>query len=164
MKQIITILLMSFILYSCQHVHNMNSDDIELEKAIIEETIKNTIAWAKEKDTSLLYSIIANDENYLEVHPENTIVIGITQFKQAEQFWLDPRFKHVKFKVWDMHINLSTDGTVAWYYCMLNDINDWEKQSVNWENTRWTGVLEKREEKWRMVQMHFSYSISNIQE
>ena len=58
-----------------------------------------------------------------------------------------------------MGINISKDRTVAWYYCMLNDINDWDGQPVNWKNTRWTGVLEKREDKWRMVQMHFSYAV-----
>jgi len=25
-------------------------------------------------------------------------------------------------------------------------------------NTRWTGVLEKRKEKWVIVQMHFSFA------
>ncbi|PLX14415.1 MAG: hypothetical protein C0597_10070 [Marinilabiliales bacterium] len=156
MKQIIVILILSIITISC------TKKDIPLtlfeEENLIEETIKNTIRWAKDKDTSLLYSIIANDENYLEVHPHNNVVFGISEFKKSEEFWLDPRFKHVSFEIWDMHINISQDGTVAWYYCMLNDINDWEGQSVSWENTRWTGVLEKRNGKWRMVQMHFSIS------
>ena len=157
MKQTITILFLSFILFSCQNKTDIETVDVETEKAIIEKTIKNTIAWAKDKDTSLLYSIIANDENYIEVHPENTVVKGITQFREAERFWLDPRFKHIGFETWDININISQDRTVAWYYCMLNDINDWDGQSVSWENTRWTGVLEKRNGSWRMVQMHFSY-------
>lgn len=156
MKKIQLFPFLCLIIISCNNSSNIKSIDINTEKTIIEETIKNTIAWAKDKDTSLLYSIIANDVNYLEVHPENTVVKGIKEFKKAERFWLDSRFKHVKFETWDMHINLSQDGTVAWYYCMLNDINDWEGQSVSWEDTRWTGVLEKREGKWRMVQMHFS--------
>ena len=157
MKQKITILFLCIVLFSCQYKTDIKTVDVESEKAIIEETIKNTIAWAKDKDTSLLYSIIANDEYYLEVHPEDRVVKGITQFKEAEEFWLDPRFTHVNSEVWDIHITVSQDGSVAWYYCMLNDINDWNGQSVSWENTRWTGVLEKRAEKWRMVQMHFSY-------
>ncbi len=157
MKQIIIILILSLILFSCKHEEEVILIDLKSEKSIIEETIKNTIAWAKDKDTSLLYSIIANDENYLEVHPSSNVVKGISQFKEAERFWLDSRFKHVSFETWDMHINISQDGTVAWYYCMLNDINDWDGQSASWENTRWTGILEKRDGSWQMVQMHFSY-------
>ena len=151
MKQGLAILILAIITLSC------NRDfDVEKERFIVENTIKNTIAWAQDKDTSLLYCIIANDENYLEVHPEATVVKGIKQFKEAERLWLDNRFKHIGFETWDMHINISQDGTVAWYYCMLNDMNDWEGQSVSWENVRWTGVLEKRNGNWRMVQMHFS--------
>ncbi len=157
MKQTLIILLLSLILFSCKKEKPAQEIDFATEKILVEETIKNTIRWAKDKDTTLLYSIIANDSNYLEVHPSNNVVIGINQFKQAEKFWLDPRFKHIGFETWDMHINISQDGTVAWYYCMLNDLNRWEDQEVNWENTRWTGVLEKRQGSWRMVQMHFSY-------
>jgi hypothetical protein len=157
MKKEITIIALCISLIACTKSYKKSPVDLNSEKAIVEETIKNSISWARDKDTSLLYSIIANDENYLEIHPENTVVIGIKQFKESERFWLDPRFKHLKFETWDMHINISQDGKVAWYYCMLNDINDWEGQSVSWENTRWTGVLEKRKGSWRMVQMHFSY-------
>lgn len=157
MKKTLIIPLLYFIMISCNNITYREVIDIESEKNIIEKTIKNTIVWAKEKDTSLLYSIIANDENYLEVHPGNKVVKGITEFKKAEQFWLDPRFTHIRFETWDMNINISQDGIVAWFYCMLNDINDWDGQSVSWENTRWTGVLEKRKGNWRMVQMHFSY-------
>ncbi|HAF28618.1 MAG TPA: hypothetical protein DCG75_06180 [Bacteroidales bacterium] len=157
MKNLIRILILIGVFYSCQDKTELKFIDRTSEEAIVEETIKNSISWAKDKDTSLLYSIIANDENYLEVHPEKTVVKGITEFKKAERFWLDPRFKAVKCEVWDLRITLSQDATVAWFYCMLNDMNEWDGQPANWENTRWTGVLEKRNGKWRMVQMHFSY-------
>jgi len=131
------------------------------ELKVIEQTINSSISWIVNKDTTLLYSIIADDENYLEVHPHDNVVKGIVQFKKAEKFWLDPRFKHVKFETWDMKINLSEDGSVAWFYTMLNDINEWEGEKASWENTRWTGVLEKRNGKWKMVQGHFSYPANN---
>ena len=157
MKHKITVLLLSIITFSCQQSNTASIFNNEEEKAIVQSAIQNTIAWAKEKDTTLLYSIIADDKNYLEVHPSNRVVVGIEKFREAENFWLDERFKHVSFETWDMHITLSQDGKVAWYYCILNDINEWDGQSASWENTRWTGVLEKREGSWRMVQMHFSY-------
>lgn len=131
---------------------------INHEKELIYEIIQNTTGWAKTKDTTLLYSIIADDENYLEVHPGDRVVKGIAQFREAEKIWLDDRFKHIRFETSDMHINLSQDGKVAWFYCMLDDINEWDGAPSAWENTRWTGVLEKREGMWRMVQMHFSFS------
>jgi len=153
------IIIISFFLgsFSCQLKKENPLVNPDSEKVNIEQIIKNTIDWAIEKDTALLYSIIAKDEKFLEVHPNSRVVQGITEFRKAEEFWLDARFKVVKCEIWDLKINLSQDGTVAWFFCRLNDIGEWDGKTVGWENTRWTGVLEKREGKWRMVQQHFSF-------
>ena len=124
----------------------------------IEKTIRNSIGWAGDKDIDLLYNTIANDSAYLEVHPEGDIVKGIDEFKEMEKFWLSPNFTAIAYKIDDLVINLSESGTVAWFYCMLDDINEWNGQPINWENTRWTGILEKRDNNWKIVQMHFSYA------
>jgi hypothetical protein len=31
------------------------------------------------------------------------------------------------------------------------------RDSIGWDNCRWTGTLEKRGGKWVVVQMHFSF-------
>ncbi len=159
MKQIIIISIYSLFIISCNNSYEVKKVNIDIEKVKVEEAIKNSILWAKDKDTSLLYSIIADDENFLEVHPDNSVVKGILEFKKAEKFWLDPRFNVVKCEIWDLKISFSQDGTVAWFYCMLNDIAEWDGQPASWENTRWTGVLEKRDERWQTVQQHFSYAL-----
>ncbi len=147
----------TLMILSCaeQHTGNLNS---ETEKALIEQTIQNSIGWAKDKDLKLLYSVIANDSCYLEVQPTNRVVKGIAEFKKAEDFWMHPDFKAVRFETQDMNINISQSGTVAWWYCILDDINMWKGEPANWENTRWTGVLEKRNGHWVIVQMHFSFA------
>jgi len=145
-------------LVSCQLKKENPVSNKDSEKVIIEQKIRNTIEWGFGKDTTLLYSIIANDEDFLEVHPDDRVVKGITEFRKAEKFWLDPRFKVKECKIWDLKIHLSKDGTVAWFFCRLNDIGEWDGQPTGWENTRWTGVLEKREGQWRMVQQHFSFA------
>lgn len=53
----------------------------------------------------------------------------------------------------------SRSGDVAWFFRMLDDVNEWKGQPASWIDTRWTGVLEKREGRWRMVQMHFSHPV-----
>jgi len=161
MKTICKILLLLLCAYSCQLKKDDPVTRIKDEKIEIEKIIRNSIEWAQNKDTALLYSIIAKDSGYLEVDPENRVVKGITNFRKAEKFWLDPRFKAVRCEIWDLKITLSQDGTVAWFYCMLNDMNEWDGQPANWENTRWTGVLEKRNRKWRIVQQHFSFASDN---
>ena len=134
--------------------------NIEIERPLIEQAIRNSIGWAKDKDLDLLYSIIANDTNYVEVHPNDRVVKGFQEFKKAESFWMHPDFRAIKFDIWDLKINFSQSGNVVWFFCMLDDINEWKGQPANWENTRWTGVLEKRDDNWVIVQMHFSFSSS----
>ena len=131
---------------------------IREEKQVIERTILSSITWAGNKDLDLLYSVIANDSTYLEVQPSDRVVKGIAEFRKSEKFWMNPDFKAVRAETRDMHISLSESGTVAWWYCELDDINTWKGQPANWENTRWTGVLEKRKDKWVIVQMHFSFA------
>jgi ketosteroid isomerase-like protein len=135
-----------------------DSFNAENEKLLIEKTIRSSIGWAKDKDINLLYSVIANDENFLEVHPEGKVVKGFKDFTKAESFWMNPDFKAIRYDISDLTINISESGSTAWWFCILNDINEWKGQPASWENTRWTGVAEKRNGKWVIVQQHFSFA------
>jgi L-ascorbate metabolism protein UlaG (beta-lactamase superfamily)/ketosteroid isomerase-like protein len=128
------------------------------ERESIEKAIHACIGWAKDKDFGLLYSVIAADADFLEVHPDGKIVRGIEEFKKAEAFWGSPDFKAVRYEIRDLSIKLSRSGDVAWFACILDDINEWKGRPANWEDTRWTGVLEKREGRWVMAQQHFSFA------
>lgn len=132
--------------------------DLETERRLVEKAIHNSIGWAGDKDIDLLYSIIANDSNYVEVDPGDRVVKGFENFRMAEEFWMSDDFRAVRYEIRDLKINFSRSGDVAWYYCILDDINEWKGEPASWENTRWTGVLEKRDGRWIMVQMHFSFA------
>ena len=70
-----TLLAWSFVLstlVSCQKAND--SFNIDKEKQLVENAIHNSIGWAKNKDIGLLYSVIANDSNYIEVDPGDRIV------------------------------------------------------------------------------------------
>jgi ketosteroid isomerase-like protein len=146
------------IVFSCVQCSDRATKDKDSEIAAIETTIHNSIAWAKTKDFNLLYSVIANDSNYIEVDPTPGLIKGFSDFKKNEAFWKNPDFKAIRYEIRNLSINLSQSGEVAWYYCILDDINEWKGKPASWLNTRWTGVLEKREGRWVIVQMHFSYS------
>lgn len=136
----------------------------EAEKAVIKNVIENSIGWAKNKDTELLYSCFAHDENLFWFVPENNDAqVGFESFTEVvDNVFLNDAFKAVRFETKDMVINLSRDGTVAWWHCLLDDINEWNGQQFSWINVRWTGVLEKRDGKWAIVQQHFSNSVEDI--
>jgi hypothetical protein len=145
-----------YVLASCVNVNK--EVKIDSEKKLVENTIHQSIGWAKNKDIGLLYSIIANDTNYIEVDPSDRIVRGFQDFRKAEEFWMSDDFRAIKYDIRDLKINFSNSGDVAWFFCFLDDINEWKGQPASWENTRWTGVLEKRNNTWTIVQMHFSFA------
>ncbi len=153
---IISFLLLSLMIGGCQTVDKQI--DIAAEKAIIEKVIKNNIAWAVTKDTTLLYSTVAQDEDLFYFSPsDNGTISGFEAFKQlTEGFFMHPDFKGVDSNTREMVIHISQSGDAAWWHCRLDDFNEWKGQPANWEDYRWSGVLEKREGKWVIVQMHFS--------
>jgi hypothetical protein len=69
------------------------------EKQMIEKSIRGAIGWAKDKNLSFLYNIIANDTSFLEVHPGPKVVKGFSDFRKAEEFWMSPDFKAVKYEI-----------------------------------------------------------------
>jgi ketosteroid isomerase-like protein len=154
----IAAVLLLLISNRCTHQPRRIEIDKSNEIALIEKAIHSSIGWAKNKDLKLLYSVIANDSNYLEVDPNQEIIRGYDEFKKNEAFWGSPNFKAIRYEIRDLKISVSECGTVAWYYCVLDDINEWKRKPAEWRNTRWTGVLEKRSGKWVIVQMHFSFA------
>jgi ketosteroid isomerase-like protein len=160
MKTGYTIILVLIVLLaltiSCQK--QVNTFYLDIEKKSVEKTIRDSIGWAKNKDINLLYSIINNNENYVEVDPNDKVVRGFKEFKKAEDFWMSNDFKAIRYEIKDLIINFSKSGDVAWFFCMLDDINEWKGQPANWENTRWTGVLENIDGNWVIMQMHFSFA------
>jgi ketosteroid isomerase-like protein len=156
LRSLLVIICVFYTQLSCHksnNVFNIDSDKHKVEKAI-----RSSIGWAKTKDIQLLYSVIANDTNYIEVDPDDRVVKGFQDFKKAEAFWMNPDFKAIRYEIKDLTIHFSKSGDVAWFFCILDDINEWKGQPASWENTRWTGTLEKREGNWIIVQMHFSFA------
>lgn len=136
----------------------VNVVDKNSEKVKIEKVINTSIGWAMTKDTSLLYSIMAKDTNFFIYHPDSlSTIIGIENFKKLSDFWMDTKFVATDFKVKNLRLNLSASGDVAWFSCLLDDHALWDGKFSGWDNARWTGVLEKRNNNWEIVQMHFSF-------
>ena len=137
------------------------------ELALIEETIKASIEWAvRGKDTDLLYStVIENDELFFFQPDSRNTIQGIDTFRKVtDDFFMRDDFKAIRVEIKDMRIHMSPTLHTAWYACILNDYNEFQGKPANWENVRWTGVLEKVEGKWRIFQMHFSKAENLVRE
>jgi len=132
------------------------------EKAIIEKTIRANIGWALTKDRLLLESTMVHDERLFIFNPDSQTAVGWEQFANNFDFWMDPRFKATGLDIRDLRIEFSPLADAAWWSCILDDIYEWDGKAGAWKDTRWTGVLEKRNGKWRIVQMHFSFAADKV--
>jgi hypothetical protein len=136
-----------------------NTDNPHDELAEIEKTIRASIEWAvKGKDTELLYSsVMHNDELFFFQPDSRTTIIGFEKFKSmTENFFMNDDFKAIRVEINDFRIHMSPTMKTAWWSCILNDYNEYKGKPANWENVRWSGVLERVDGQWRIFQMHFS--------
>ena len=135
----------------------------EKDRSVVETIVWDSIGWAQTKDRPRLEAILAHDAELFMFQPtsEGTIV-GWDEFAKQFDLWMDPRFKATHMDVRDLRIRFSQSGDVAWFSAILDDFGEWDGQPFRWEETRWTGVLEKRDGTWLIVQMHFSFAADRV--
>jgi ketosteroid isomerase-like protein len=134
------------------------------EYEIVERVIQDSIGWAMTKDLDRLLQIFANDDDLLIWWVgSNGGAEGIDDLKEtAETVWMQPDFKATEFEFRDLRIRFSKDGTVAWFSCYLDDCGIWKGQEFCMKNVRNTGVVEKRGDRWTIVQSHASWPVDKI--
>ena len=124
----------------------------------VKQAIQDAIGWALTKDLNRLFEIMAHDDNFFIFHPDSkSTITGFQAFREvAEKSWMNENFKATDFAVKELKVDFSQSGSAAWYSAYLDDHAEWKGQKIGWDNARWTGVLEKRNHHWVIVQMHFS--------
>ncbi len=128
------------------------------ERAVVEQTIRDAIGWALTKDRARLERIISHGPDLFIINPDAATIAGWPAFEKNFQVWMDPRFKATSFDVRDLRVTFSGGGDVAWFSAVLDDLAEWEGRPVGWRDTRWTGVVEQRDGRWVITQMHFSFA------
>jgi ketosteroid isomerase-like protein len=146
---------------NCKHTPSSHSNDLAAEKAKVAQAIHDTIEWPyPEKNQERLFAAIAQDPSFFIFHPDSkSTIVGFDSFRNlVEKVFMNPAFKATGSDIRDLRIDLSRSGDVAWFSAILDDYGESNGKPYAWMNTRWTGVLEKRQGKWLMVQMHFSFA------
>ena len=169
MKQMNALLLMAGIIVACNSCKQSSTAvtdqfNVESEMEEVDRVIHNAICWAMTKDTIALYSTFVPDSTLFIFSPDSASTLtGFQAIRDlAENFWMTERFKALECNIRDLRIRFSQGGDAAWYSCYLDDISEVDGRLSGWRNIRWTGVLEKRQGRWLIMQMHFSYPLERF--
>ena len=133
--------------------------DRATETAAVKAAIEGSIRWCfPDKSRERLHAHLAQDSTFFIFHPDSrSTIVGHEHFtRYSDAIFFDPRFTAISSEIKNLRINLSRGGDVAWFSCLLDDRGEWDGRPIAWIDARWTGVLEKRDGKWLLVQQHFS--------
>ncbi len=137
--------------------------NVAKDRIVVEQVIRDSIGWALTKDRPLLERVIAHDADLFMFNPDSkSTTVGWNAFVRNFDVWMDPRFKATSFDVRELRVSFSRSADVAWFSAILDDLAEWGGKPIGWKDTRWTGVLERRDHAWVIVQMHFSFAADRV--
>src|SRR4030066_697240 len=152
---LLIITVISFI--SCSDNTQVN---LETERAEVLKVLDNFNQAHENRDLDLLLTcfsdkpdiiILGTDENELWVDKNS---MGESQKKAYETF------STVRLSVRDKILKMCRNGGQAWFYMKVNWYVESEGKQFTFSGIRTTGVLEKENDQWQIVQLHTSMPVT----
>jgi ketosteroid isomerase-like protein len=135
---------------------SLNPNRVNDEREIV-KALHDSFRWALTKDRPLFESVFAQDDDFFTYFPDSkSTVLGWQQFERFLEDWMDPRSKATGYDIRNLRVVVSKTGEVAWFSAIVDDEGEFEGKHWGTKNIRWTGVLEKRGECWKICQQHMS--------
>jgi ketosteroid isomerase-like protein len=131
----------------------------EGERARVARAIETNIKWCfPEKSRERLHGSVVNDSTFFMFQPDSRATVdGFEAFRRySERVFMVDECQPQGSTIRELRIVFSRSGDVAWFSCLLDDWGEWAGTPWNWVDVRWTGVLQKTDGRWLMMQQHFS--------
>lgn len=150
-----------FLVLSCNneadhdHEHDV-AVDLEKEKLEVSQLLDNLAAATESGNFEMIETIWFPSEDVLLVGTEsNQKLEGWEEISTVikKQFGT---FEETLISITDQNIWLNEDASTAWFFEELNYNFVYEEKAMTFEGIRFTGVMQKVEGKWRLVQQHMS--------
>lgn len=159
MKKSILLLLIPLLALqfcNCPEEEQYNlEEDLSAIRTVLE---KYTIARENE-DINMIAEVWSNNEDIILIGTDSDEnYVGWEQIKKAIQKQFGS-FESVLISITDQKIHTDMDGRTAWFSQTLNYnfINNGE--AMSFEGIRSTGILQKQDGNWQIVQVHLSVPI-----
>lgn len=131
------------------------SPEVQEVKAVIDRFGR---LW-EEEDLQAFADLVAHDDDMIVIGTDDAeYVVGYEPFEDArrEQF---ASYENVEYNIYDQSIKLSQSGDVAWFAETFDLFLMAQGEPVSLEGIRLTGVLERRDGDWKIVQLHTSVPV-----
>lgn len=152
----IFVLILIFFFTSCSDKPDV---DLVAERDNVIQVIDNYSMAHEERDLNLLMSCFSDDPDI--------IILGTDE----DELWVDKMsmgesqkvayetFDKISLSVRDRMVKMNNSGTEAWFYMKVNWYVESGGNEFSINGVRTTGVLEKQNDQWRIVQLHTSMPI-----
>ena len=132
----------------------MTATDKETEA--VKSVIDHFFDALDKQDLKMMSYITAHDADMVHIGTDTEEYwVGWEQLKQdtARMF---SGLQSYKADIQNLRITLAQSGDVAWFTFLLNTVVHTEQEKVQTRNGRYSGVMEKRDGHWQLVQTHLS--------
>ncbi len=122
----------------------------------VKTTIEQFFHAMDTQNMELMEQLIPKKETMVHVGTdEDEIWKGWKVLHEATKKQFDG-LEHYKADIRDLTVDFSKSGDVAWYFHLLDAEIKSRGNTTRWKGARFTGVLEKQNDRWVMVQTHVS--------
>lgn len=158
MKQLILPLLMIVFVFSgCnQKAKESPAPDLKAEKEKVALVLEKYVIANEKQDIDLVHEIWAPDSDIVVIGTNSDEkIIGWEAISQAYERQFSS-FEDTYISVRDQIINIDEFGKTAWFSTIMNYNYIYQGEARQFEGLRFTGVLQKRDGEWYIVQSHIS--------
>ena len=126
------------------------------EKKAVESVIHQFFDALNEQDLATMSRITAHDDDMVHIGTDTGEFWVGWQHLREDTIQMFEGLQSYSADIQNLRISLSQSDDVAWFSFILNTEVKTEEETVHTNNSRYTGVMEKRDDHWQLVQTHLS--------
>ncbi len=156
MKKTISFLLLALVMVSCNYEEPTTPVDLKAEIQQIKTVLEQYVLANEEQDFDIIEQIWAADENIVMIGTDSDErLVGWKQIEKAikHQF---KSFQETYITVSEQIIRINETGNTASFSELLAYNFIYQEEAKYFQGMRFTGVLEKIDGNWLLVQGHLS--------
>lgn len=149
-------LLLLLSLIACSETKNV---DVSKERDAVKIVLDDFIKAHEIEDIELLKDCFSPESDILIIGTDENEIWVDREAMVEEQKRAYESFEESQLSVRDEVINMCDVGNVAWFYMKVNWKVKSNGEEIKFDGVRTTGVLEKEDDEWNIIQMHTSIPV-----